>query len=123
MIKKSLQSLLLIFVCIFTLSLTAYAGSHTGSYDMTGGIFYKKSFNSGTSLTIRVAPSQGSPSCNMGLYTAKKMWYGYDGADFIANVSSVSTSSTRYTTTQNVDGIYFRNWAGSRWYGSFTVSW
>lgn len=121
---KKFSVIICSLVCaMFILSTTVLAGSHYGSYDMTGGIFYKQHFNSGTSLTVSVDPVIGSPDCKMGIYTARKSFFGYSGASFIANVSSVYRSITHYTPSKNIDGIYFRNWAGKRWIGNFTVSW
>ena len=53
----------------------------------------------------------------------KNFWGVWSGADFIKNVSSVDNSKTKYTTKSNIDEIYFRDWAGQRWKGSFKVSW
>lgn len=60
----------------------------------------------------------------MGIYTASKGFFGGDsGADYINSVSSVEYSKSTYKTTKKIDGIYFRNWSGQQWTGSFTVSW
>ena len=69
---KKIITLGLLVTCVLTFSSLAYAGSHSGTYDMTGGIFYKKAFSKDTELTITVNPTQGSPSCEMGIFTAKK---------------------------------------------------
>lgn len=122
--KKKLSFGLLFFViCFFAFSITPYATTHYGTYDMKGGIFYAKAFKKGTKLDISVDPVQGSPNCPMGIFTAKKTFFGWRGIDSIADVSSVEYSSTTYTTKKNIDGIYFRDWAGVRWTGSFSVSW
>lgn len=75
-------------------------------------------------FVFEVSPTKGTSDCEMGIYTASKNFLGvWSGADFIKNVSSVDNSKTKYTTKSNIDGIYFRDWAGQRWKGSFKVSW
>ena len=121
--KKRILSFLITICTLFAITCTVYAGSHSGTYDMTGGIFYKKAFKAKKNITIEVTPKQGTWNCDMGIYTAKKGLFGYSGADFIADVSSKYYSKTTYKTKKAIDGIYFRDWAGQRWTGSFKVSW
>lgn len=118
-----LIALLGLLTCLI-IPVAAYANSHIGAYEMTGGIFYKRSFSSGTVMTITVTPYLGTPDCMMGIYTARdRGLLGWTGADLIKSVSSVSKSVTDYTTKANIDGIYFRNWSGELWRGEFKVEW
>lgn len=114
----------MLMMSALSVSAASYNNIHNGSYDMTGGIFYKKSFSSGTDLRITIMPDTGTYDCNMGIYTAENSFLmGWQGADYINGVSSISYSQTEYTTTKKIDGIYFRNWSGFRWVGLFTVEW
>ncbi len=122
--KKKACSFVLVVCTLLVLSCGAYAGSHDGTYSMTGGIFYKQTFSKNTSLTIDVYPTKGTNDCNMGIYTAKKKWLGgWTGCDYISTVSSVEHSHTTYTTKKKIDGIYFRDWSGFLWEGTFRVEW
>lgn len=122
--KKKVFGLILVLGMLVLMIVPVAAASHSGTYDMTGGIFYKQSFNSETEMLITIMPSTGTSDCNIGIYTAKKRFIlGWQDTDYINSVSSVSYSETRYTTKEAIDGIYFRNWSGNRWIGSFTVDW
>ena len=122
--KKKIFSFLIVTCALFMITCVVYAASYTGSYNMTGGIFYKRAFSKGTKLTITVKPEKGTSSCQMNLYTAKKNLLGkYSGADLIGKVSSTNKDSITYTTKSKIDGIYFRNYSGNKWIGTFTVKW
>ena len=89
--KKKIFSFLIVTCALFMITCVVYAASYTGSYNMTGGIFYKRAFSKGTKLTITVKPEKGTSSCQMNLYTAKKNLLGkYSGADLIGKVSSTN---------------------------------
>lgn len=109
---------------IVPVAASSYSHTHNGTYSMTGGIFYKQSFNSGTDMRITIMPDTGTLDCHMGIYTAEKSFlFGWQGADYINSVPSVMYSESEYTTTEDIDGIYFRNWSGELWKGSFRVEW
>ena len=121
---KKIYKFLMVLCVLSVFTCSVYAGSHQWTYNMTGGIFYKHGFKKGKNLTIDVYPTQGTSDCKMGIYTAEKsFWFGWQGADFISNVSSVQSSETKYKTKSAIDGIYFRDWAGQRWKGSFYIAW
>lgn len=122
--KHKILGLCLALALLVIMVVPVAAASHDGTYSMTGGIFYKQAFASGTDLEITVMPETGTIDCNMGIYTAKnRTLLGWAGADYINSVSSVFSSVSEYTTTEAIDGIYFRNWSGYRWTGSFRVVW
>lgn len=122
--KKKVFSFFSVICTLMMLTCSVYAGSHRGTYDMKGGIFYKHEFKKNKELTIEVYPTKGTSDCNMGIYTAKKsFWFGWNGADYINSVSSVYYSKSTYKTKSKIDGIYFRDWSGFRWTGSFYVAW
>lgn len=122
--KKIITAMLFcLIVLVSTSTVFAATSSYSGTYDMTGGIFVKKDFNVDSFCKINITPSIGTSNCNMGVYTAKNSFlWGWSACDFIANVSSVSASSTTYRETGTY-GIYFRDWAGQRWTGKFSISW
>lgn len=124
--KVFVFALLLVMLSLLTVPIGAssYKNSHHGTYSMTGGIFYKQAFDNGTKMQISVYPETGTWGCNMGIYTAKKYFlFGWWDADYINSVSSMFPSETLYTTTEAIDGIYFKDWAGDRWKGTFVVEW
>lgn len=122
--KNKVLGLFLALTMLTLMIVPVAAASYTGTYDMTGGIFYKKAFSAGTDMKIVVMPETGTIDCNMGIYTAKNQFLlGWQGADYINSVPSVYYSESTYTTTQAIDGIYFRNWSRYRWTGSFRVEW
>lgn len=114
----------MLMMSAISVSAASYSNVHNGTYNMTGGIFYKKSFISGTEMRITIMPDTGTYDCYMGIYTAENSFLlGWQGADYINSVPSISYSETEYTTTKKIDGIYFRNWSGYRWIGAFKVEW
>lgn len=121
--KKKLLSILIVLCLSLSFVIPVFAQTHNGTYDMTGGIFYKQSMGPGN-IYISVSPSTGTPSCDMIIYTAKKDWLGmWSGDAYIASVSSVMASTTTYYSNSQIDGIYFRNYSGLQWTGSFSVTW
>ena len=129
--SKTINRIVVLVAVLITLSMSsisAYAANyshiHNGTYNMTGGLFYKQSFSSGTEMEITIMPDSGTYDCHLGIYTAKKhVLLGWQSVDLIDWVPSISYSETEYTTTKEIDGIYFRNPSGYRWIGSFRVEW
>ena len=125
--KRNVLGLILVLcllpMLIIPVAAADYQNSHIGTYDMTGGIFYKQAFSAGTEMTITVVPTKGTAGCSMTIYTAENSLLGWKSVDPINVVPSTDRSVTTYTTTKDIDGIYFRNWSGERWTGSFIVGW
>lgn len=89
---------------------------------MYGGVFTQRSFNVTDYCNIIVSPTDGSPDCDMEIYTAEKTWHGMVAKDYVATVSSVSGSNTTYNGVGDYY-LYFRNFAGVCWTGGISITW
>lgn len=95
--------------------------TYSTSYDMTGGIYTKKTFYIRKKMYIDINPTMGTSDCSMDIYKYTNHWYGTSRDECIATVSSVKTSST-VSKYKGSYGIYLRNWSGSQWTGNLTIT-
>ena len=72
-------------------------------------------------MKISISPDIGRSDCNMSIYTYTEHWYGKTRDKCIADVSSISSSTTVSTYTGKY-GIYLRNWSGFQWTGDLTIN-
>lgn len=104
----------------------ASGGTHSTTYDMTGGVFTKQTWNCSNAPTfvVRVIPKtfDGNMDSDMSIYLERKsglMWTGADAADtsmvYPGRVTLKGSQAGNYR-------LYFRNWTGFRATGDIEIS-
>lgn len=108
------------------LSRASGSGTYSTTYDMTGGVFTKQTWNCSSAPTfiVKVIPKTfaGDMDSNMSIYLERKSGLVWTGAD-AAETSIVSPGSVTLKGSQAGNyRLYFRSWTGYRATGDIEIS-